>query len=175
MKNILSILFFSFCFSAIAICQTEFFPVESAHSITKEKLTIKVKTTENETVELSSILDNGKNYVISIMASWCGPCKLELDQLQKVQEKWSTDLNTELLTISIDKPDDTQKVFELFEKKGWTIQVVHDDMAYTAKELKVFGIPQVFLVKPNKEIVYRKKGYKSNLVSIMEKEILKIQ
>ncbi len=175
MKIALSIYFFCLSFVVVSTCQVQYFPFESKHGSTNETLVIKVKTSNNQTVDLKSMLEDNKNYVVSIMATWCGPCKLELAQLQGVQEKWSKEFNTELLAISIDKPDDTAKVFEMFDKEGWTITVVHDDMAYTAKELKIFGIPQVFLVSKNKEITFSKKGFKSNLVSVLEKEILKLQ
>lgn len=150
------------------------FPIQSTHSSTKEVVDIMVTDIDGNTVPLSSILTNDKNYVISIMASWCGPCRIELDVFQMVHERWKKELNTEIIALSVDKPSDTAKLFELVQKQKWTMQVLHEKMAYTSRELEVYGIPQTFLINKKGEITYKTKGYKSNLVSKYEKEIRKL-
>jgi len=153
----------------------QYFPVQSKHSITKEPLDILVTNAHGHTTPLTLLFEPEKNYVVSIMASWCAPCKQELNAFQKVYEKWLCDLNTEVIGISIEKPTDTYKLFKLVDHQNWTIQIVHDRMSYTGRELGVFDIPQTFLVNKNREIVFTTSGYKSNLVQQYEAEILKLQ
>lgn len=164
---------FLFGYSQNSITQ-DIFPFQSVHSSTKETVDIMVTDKDGKTRALSSIMTRDKNYVVSIMASWCGPCRIELDVFQMVHERWKKDLNTEIIALSVDKPSDSKKLFELVEKQKWTMKVLHEKMAYTSRELEVYGIPQTFLVNKKGEITYRTKGYKSNLVSKYEKEIAKL-
>lgn len=160
------------------LCQTgqtqELFPIQSKHSITKEIVDIEVTDIHGTTMPLSSILMNDRNYVVSIMASWCGPCKTELNAFQKVAEDWICDLNTEVIAISIEKPSDTYKLAQLVEKQDWTMQVVHDKMSYTGRSLDVFDIPHTFLINKKREIVYTTEGYSSGLIKKYRKEIEKL-
>lgn len=172
MKTLLSALLFfglSQCISAQKI-----FPLQSTHSSTKEVVDIMVTDINGESIPLSSIMTDDKNYVVSIMASWCGPCRIELDVFQMVADRWKKELNTEVIALSVDKPTDSSKLFDLVRKQKWTMQILHEKMAYTSRELEVYGIPQTFLVNKKGEITYQTKGYKSNLVSKYEKEIMKL-
>lgn len=152
----------------------EMFPVSSTHSSTKEKVDIKVKSIDGKSHLLKDLLAGDKLHVVSIMASWCGPCRTELDHFQKIHKEWAEEYNTDIIAISIDKPTDTSKLFDLVAKHEWDMQIVHDEMGYTARELVIFGIPQTFLVNTKGEIVYRSKGFKINLVDKFEREIKKL-
>lgn len=150
------------------------FPVKSIHSSTKERIDIMVTNLDGNNIPLSKVLTNKKNYVISLMASWCGPCRVELSAFQKVADKWSSDLNTEVIALSIEKPSDTHKLISLVEKQGWTMQVFHDKMAYTSRELNVFDIPHTFLINTDREIIFSTEGFKPNIVGVYEAEIKKL-
>jgi len=151
------------------------FPVKSNHKITNELVDILVTNIDGNDIPLSNVFSEDKNYIVSLMASWCAPCRVELDAFQKTADHWSKNLNTEIVGLSIEKPSDTYKLFSLVKKHGWTMQFFHDKMAYTSRELDVFDIPHTFLVNQNGEIVYATEGFKSNIVSLYETEIKKLQ
>ncbi len=172
MKSIICIILFLTSWT-LSFAQQPF-PVQSKHRISKELIDIQVTQTDGQTVPLSTIIPKDKNYIISIMASWCGPCRTELDAFQKVADEWAKELNTEIVAISIEKPSDTYKLIDLVKKQNWTMQVVHDKMAYTSRELEVFDIPHTYLVDQSGEIVYHTEGYASNLISQYKAEIEKL-
>lgn len=151
------------------------FPILSKHSSSKEIVQIMVTDENGDTFPLSDVMSKQKNYVVSLMASWCGPCIVELNALSQVTERWSKDLNTEIIALSIEKPSDTHKLFAKAKKHNWTMKVFHDRMAYTSKELDVFDIPHTFLVNRDGEIAFRTEGFVSNIVSTYEAEIMKLQ
>lgn len=153
----------------------DIFPLKSVHSSTKESVDVMVTDIDGKTYPLSTVMTSDKNYVVSIMASWCGPCRSELDLFQTIAEKWRKELNTEIIALSVEKPSDTHKLFNLVKKQNWTIPVFHEKMAYTSRELEVFNIPQTFLVNQKGEIVYKTSGYKSNLIEKYEKQIKKLK
>lgn len=166
-----SLLFFASIFS---IQSQQLFPLQSKHSVTKETIDILVTDVNGVNIPLEILIEPGRNYVVSIMASWCGPCKQEMNAFQKVAEKWLCDLNTDIIGISIEKPSDTYKLFKLVKKQNWSMQFVHDKMSYTGRELGVFDIPQTFLINKNREIVFTTSGYKTNLVKEYEAQIEKL-
>jgi len=150
------------------------FPVISIRSGTDEIIDIMVTADDGSQRPLSEVLTRDKNYIVSLMASWCGPCRTELNAFQKVSKRWSTDLNTDIVAISIEKPTDTHKLFALVKKQGWTMDVFHDKMAYTSRALNVFDIPHTFLINQSGEIVFSTEGFRSNIVNTYETEIKKI-
>jgi len=162
----------------LLVCHTshtqDLFPIKSKHSVTKETIDIQVTDMHGETKPLATILVNDRNYVVSIIASWCGPCRTELNAFQKVAEDWKCDLNTEVIAISIEKPSDTHKLVKLVENQHWTMQVLHDKMSYTGRSLGVFDIPQTFLVNKKREIVYSTEGYNAQLINNYQTEIQKL-
>lgn len=147
----------------------ELFPKKGHHSVTNDEVDILLTGTSGETVFLNDYLKSEKNYLISIWATWCGPCVTELKEFQKHHKKWMDLYNVELVAISIDKPNDLNKIFDMYESKEWDFTVFHDAMGYTARELEIFGIPQSFLVNKKGQIIKRTKGYKVSLPDIYER------
>jgi len=163
---------FTFCFLflfANIITAQDLFPTKGHHSVTEAEVDILLTGTSGETVFLDDYIKEDKNYLFSIWATWCGPCVNELKEFQKHHHKWLEEYNVELVAISIDKPKDVNKIFDMYESKGWDFTVFHDAMGYTARELEIFGIPQSFLVNKKGEIIKRTKGYKVSLPDIYER------
>lgn len=172
MKNILLI---AFLFLSTFVNGQELFPLQGKHSVSKKSVDIKVISESGEQELLKDILTSENNYIVSIMATWCGPCRVELDAFQEVATEWKKKYNVEIVALSVDKPTSTQLVFDLAKKQGWNaVKVYHEDMGYTARELGVHRIPQTFLVNGKGEIIYKSKGFHSNLISKFEKEIKKL-
>ena len=147
------------------------FPLNSVHGSTKEPLKIHVKNEVNEKSYLSSHMPKGKIYLVSIWATWCGPCRSELNALQRVHCDWSEKYDFEFLAISVDTPTDHAKIFKMVNKKDWNFKVMHDEYGYLVGELGVSAIPRMFLVDQSGNIVYEPKGYSSRELNKIEDKI----
>ena len=118
---------------------------------------------ENHRGGTTSLSDlKGKYVYIDIWATWCGPCKVEIPYLKKLESKYH-DRNIEFVSISVD--DDrrsgtmdkaydawrkmvTEKELtgvQLFTGNGWKADFVQD--------YKVSGIPRFILIAPDGTIV----------------------
>ena len=62
----------------------------------------KVKDTNGKVMDLSTYTRSGKITIVSFWATWCGPCKKELDAYAPHYEDWSKKYGAQLLAISID-------------------------------------------------------------------------
>ena len=98
-----------------------------------------------------NIADFGKDdkiKVFSFWATWCVPCKEELNNIAEIYEDWQKDYNVELIAVSIDDAKTKANVKAYAEGQGWTYTVLLD----TNKDLqRILGGQSVpFTVVTNK-------------------------
>lgn len=134
------------CLSAVTFAQTQLPSAE-------------VKTLDGATINLQDFAQNGKPTIISLWATWCAPCKKELDAIAEVYEDWQADYNVEVVAISIDTRRQLAKVKPMVETKGWPFQILSDANNTLTNVLNYQTIPQTYLVDENGEIVYSHNGY----------------
>lgn len=121
---------------------------------------IELKKLSGESVNLQSYGDNGKVTVISYWATWCSPCKRELDAIADVYPDWQEDYNMELLAITIDDARALAKVRPMVQSKGWEYEILSDTRQASQQALNFQTIPQTFVVDTEGNIVYSHNGYK---------------
>lgn len=118
-----------------------------------------IQTLDGEEVQIHDYIGKGNPVIISFWASWCSPCKKELDAISEVYESWQKDYGVELLAITNDNHRGIKKVPAMVEKKGWPFTVLADPDQGLMKALDFQTIPQTFLVNGDGEIVYDHNGY----------------
>jgi thiol-disulfide isomerase/thioredoxin len=98
----------------------------------------------------------GKTVLITLWATWCGPCQGELPHLEKFYEKAKDRKNLQILTFDIDQ--DLGIVAPFVKKKGFTFPVLP---AYSTvvSLLDGFAIPQTWLVDDSGVWRWRQIGY----------------
>ncbi len=147
------------------------FPFNSVHGTTKKPLKIHVKDELGEKSYLSSHMPKGKIYLVSVWATWCGPCRSELRALQRVHCDWSEKYDFEFIAVSIDKPTAHPKIFQMVNSTDWNFKVIHDEYGYLVNELDISAIPRMFLVDQKGNIVYEPKGYNASALKQIEQRI----
>ncbi|MFB9076131.1 TlpA family protein disulfide reductase [Flavobacterium procerum] len=97
----------------------------------------------------------GKYIYIDVWATWCGPCKVEIPHLGKIEEEYKGK-NIQFLSISIDKRADIEKWKKMInDKKMGGIQVIADN-AWDSKFIQDYfikGIPRFILIDPQGKII----------------------
>ena len=71
---------------------------QDKRSIPSEKVT----NMEGASVNTSSFNNDGKPMIINFWATWCSPCKRELNNIADVYEDWIEETGVKLIAISID-------------------------------------------------------------------------
>ena len=120
---------------------------------------VQVKTLEGETVNLQDFAKNGKITVISLWATWCSPCKKELDAIAEIYPDWVEEYDMELVAITIDTRRALSKVRPMVETKGWEYIILSDPNNQLRNALNFQTIPQTYLLNQAGEIVYTHNGY----------------
>ncbi|MCH2081269.1 MAG: TlpA family protein disulfide reductase [Saprospiraceae bacterium] len=128
-------------------------------SAQKQVPDVEVKTLEGATVNLKDYAKNGKITVISLWATWCSPCKKELDAIAEIYPDWVEEYDMELVAITIDTRRALAKVKPMVQTKGWEYIVLSDANNQLRNALNFQTIPQTYLIDQNGEIVYTHSGY----------------
>ena len=135
---------------------------------------VDVKTLDGKTVSIKDYIGNDKITVMSFWATWCSPCKRELDAIAEVYPEWQEELDVQLVAVTIDDARSLAKVPALVETKGWDYTVLADVKRELQKALNFQTVPQTFLINKNGEIVYTHSGYSPGDEYELEDEIKKL-
>lgn len=131
----------------------------SATSFAQSLPDAKVKTLNGETVRILDYAENGKPTVISFWATWCTPCKKELDAIADLYPDWQEEYGVELVAITIDDARQLAKVKPMVAQKGWEYIVLSDANKDMMRTLNFQTIPQTYLLDKEGKIVYTHSGY----------------
>lgn len=118
-----------------------------------------VKTLSGENVIITDVVNSDKITILSFWATWCKPCKLELDNMADYYADWQEDYNVEIIAITIDDARQLSKVQPLVDTKQWEYTILSDVNRDLHKALGGVDIPYTVVVK-NGEILYTHSGYK---------------
>ena len=110
-------------------------------------------------VSSSTFNNNGKPMVISFWATWCKPCKKELDAIAENYSDWQKETGVKLIAISIDDARSSSKVVTDVKAKAWEYEVYIDENQDFKRAMNVNNVPHTFLVNGNGEIVWSHNSY----------------
>jgi cytochrome c biogenesis protein CcmG/thiol:disulfide interchange protein DsbE len=97
--------------------------------------------------------------VISFWATWCAPCKKELNAIHEVYEDWQDETGVKVIAVSIDDARSATRVKPYVDAQGWEFEVLMDTNGDFKRSLNVNNVPQTFLVDGNGDIVWTHSGY----------------
>ncbi len=117
-----------------------------------------IKTLTGETTNLLEISRNNDLIVVSLWATWCVPCKNELDAISEVYSDWQEETKVVIYAISVDDSRTVKRVKPLINGKDWDYEVLLDTNNDLKRALGTSTIPLTLIIK-NGEIVYRHSGY----------------
>lgn len=120
---------------------------------------VNVRTLEGQSVNIASHASNDKITFVTFWATWCVPCRKELDALSYLYEDWKANFDMEIVAISIDDSRGLARVRPMVEQNGWDFIIYSDSNQELQKALNFQTIPQSFLLNKNGEIIYSHSGY----------------
>jgi len=122
-------------------------------------------------VNLKEYFSDGSPKLVSLWATWCGPCKMELKALETAYPRWKEKYGMEIVTISVDVPQMLGRAKKMFEANGWEYTFLHDNNQQLMNMLQIRGIPYSMLVDGNGDVVSVQMGYSHGYEKQIEKKL----
>lgn len=136
----------------------------NAQDAKKEKLlsktvpSVQLKDMDGEVVNTAD-LDVDGPMIISFWATWCSPCKRELNTIHELYEDWQDETDVTLVAVSIDDQRTKNSVPLYVNGKGWDYMVLMDTNGDFKRAMGVNNVPHTFLVDKDGKIVYSHNNY----------------
>ena len=118
-----------------------------------------VKTLDGSKFNITDLENDGNPIVISFWATWCKPCKKELNNIAEVYEDWQDETSVKLVAISIDDTRSMMRVAPYVNASEWEYEVYLDPNGELKRAMGVSTVPHTFLLNGKNEIVWQHKGY----------------
>lgn len=132
---------------------------------------VQLKTIEGKPFETAQLAQEGKYTVVSFWATWCSPCKKELDAISEVYEDWQKQYGAELVAVSIDDARTAAKIPAMLAEKGWPYRVLLDSNRALQQAANVASVPHTIVVDGKGNVVYEHIGYQPGDEEELEKTL----
>jgi thiol-disulfide isomerase/thioredoxin len=125
-----------------------------------------VTTLDGDRVSLADL--RGRVVLVDFWATWCGPCKQEMPELEAARQRMA-DVPVTMLMLSV---DETSEPLDPFVKEaGYGFEVAHIGPSGPKQDWLVRGIPSLFVVGPDGVVRHQHQGFRRGIGEIVEKEV----
>ena len=83
-----------------------------------------LKTLSNSTISTQKIAEENELIIISLWATWCVPCKNELDAISELYHDWVDETKVKLFAVSIDDSRTSKRIIPMINGKDWEFEIL---------------------------------------------------
>ncbi|MDD2984227.1 MAG: TlpA disulfide reductase family protein [Crocinitomicaceae bacterium] len=135
---------------------------------------VQLKDMEGKVVNTAELGLKGP-IVFSFWATWCAPCKRELNTIHELYEDWQEETGVTLVAVSIDDEKTKNNVPVYVNGKSWEYIVLMDPNGDFKRAMGVNNVPHTFLVDASGKIVYSHNSYAPGDEEILYQKILELK
>ncbi len=118
-----------------------------------------LKDMNGKSKNMNDYSKSGKITIVSFWATWCSPCKKELNNVNELYEEWKNKYDLVVVAVCTDNARNVQKVKPYVDGQGWDYDIIMDVNQDFQRALNIVQIPHTFLLDQNGKIVYQHSGY----------------
>lgn len=163
MKKSLTLLF-AIAITSLAIGQSKSNKIPS----------VKIKDLQGNTVDTGALENDGNPMIISFWATWCSPCKRELNAYAEHYEDWQDETNVKIVAVTIDDQRSIARVGPYVNSVEWDYDILLDANKDFARSMQVINVPHTFLVDGDGNIVWQHNNYSAGDEDELYEELLKL-
>ena len=125
-------------------------------------------------VNVTEFGQNGKITVFNFWATWCTPCKKELNNIADLYEDWVADYNVQIVAVSIDDAKTRANVVSYADGQGWEYTVLLDQNKDLQRLLNGQTVPFTVIVDQQGNVVDKHSGYVEGDEYILEDKLIEL-
>ncbi len=119
---------------------------------------IQIQTIDFATFKTSEINNDGKPFIINFWATWCAPCKAELNAINDEWPDWE-ETGVKIYAVSIDNSRSVNSVQPYVYGQDWPFEVLLDVNSEFRRAMNVNNVPHVFLFDGEGNLVNQHTAY----------------
>ncbi|MFT4754019.1 MAG: cytochrome c biogenesis protein CcmG/thiol:disulfide interchange protein DsbE [Salibacteraceae bacterium] len=119
---------------------------------------IDIQNIDFETFNTSKITNGDMPVVISFWATWCAPCKAELNAIADEWPEWE-ESGVKIYIVSIDNSRSVNSVQPYVYGQDWPFTTLLDVNSEFRRAMNVNNVPHTFLLNGEGKIVWQHNGY----------------
>jgi peroxiredoxin len=120
---------------------------------------VAIKDLDGNRVNTSELGNDGNPVVISFWATWCSPCKRELNAYAEMYEDWQDETGVKIIAVSIDDQRSVSRVAPYINSVEWEYDIWLDPNQDFKRAMNVNNVPHTFLVDGDGKIVWQHNNY----------------
>lgn len=120
---------------------------------------VDIRNLDGQSVDLKDVVKNDKITVISFWATWCSPCKRELENIDALLPEWRERYDVEFIAISVDDSRTADNVEPYVKGRNWDFKVFTDENNDTKRALNFGNVPYSIVINKEGNIVHNHAGY----------------
>lgn len=124
-------------------------------------------------VETASLSNDGKPMLICFWATWCSPCKKELNTYADYYDQWKEETGVKIYAITIDDQRTVNSVKPYVNSVSWEYEILSDVNKTFSQAMGVNSPPHTFLLNGKGEIVWQHVGYTPGDEEELHEQLLK--
>jgi len=87
----------------------------------------------------------GDVVLLNIWATWCGPCRVEMPSMQRLEERLGPQ-GLRLVAVSVDVAGMEERIKDFTEELGLSFEILHDAPGRIQRQYQTTGVPETFIV-----------------------------
>jgi peroxiredoxin len=103
-----------------------------------------LNTPEGETVRLSDL--RGQAVLVNLWATWCPPCRAEMQSIEKVYQEYRDEGFT-VLAVNMTQQDDPSAIMPFVAEQGLTFPILLDETGEVAKAYQMQSLPSSYFIR----------------------------
>ena len=128
-------------------------------TIGKKMPSVILEDLDGNQINSSELSNDGNPIIVSFWATWCKPCRLELNTIAEEYEDLQEETGVKLVAVSIDDERNKNKVRPVVDASAWEYDIWLDVNSDLKRAMGVNYPPQTFLIDGNGNIVYSHVGF----------------
>lgn len=151
------------------VCSLASFVISNSQS---DLPNVNLKTLTGKSTSIKKIAEKNELIIISLWATWCVPCKNELDAVAEVYDEWVSETDVVYYAVSIDDSRTSKRIKPMVNGKDWEFEILLDENSDLKRAFGVSTVPYTTIIK-NSRIVYKHTGYTPGYEDELYNQLLK--